>query len=586
MRLVTLYRVLATASVLVADSGVHGRKNDDDKTVTVTTTRPQIIISTVPPAQATPAAISNASPSAPPQAIPAPASAPSPQQGTPGSDDGNSTQQAAGPPAAAQNPSAGPKMAPAMTQGASAAEPGDTQAQAGSASGANQVEGPSVNQVPNGAPALAAAKEAPEMEMKKDPATGDLLGGNPPSTNVDLPITIMFLLLFILGAFTHISIYRANAKRGHKFLLSDLMFDFCMIRTVTCIFRIAWIFSQLRGVILAAQIFFNGGASVIFAVNILLVQRIVRSMHPDFGWSRPFSLGTTMLAISVPPIIILQITSVSVFFLSTDNQDRSDAAEALLKFGSSWNLWLVSFPFLVTFISCSIPGPRPEKFGSGSLRVKTSMVMFAVALLATGATVRTYSTFNPRPQNSFDVLYGKPVFYVTQFSFEIIVVAMYAIMRFDLLFHIPNGSSGPGDYSSKRLGDTEKAMVLSRGEIRDMLGQTGIHHQILKPSYTSSFMQQNGAEPVFAVFYPSAPDAASLVGLAEDMAAEGKLPPRPADRVSRRQSVMEVFRSTSSSSRLQMRTGVYGLPSQPRPPRPPRTTQSMYRTSADDLGES
>lgn len=303
-------------------------------------------------------------------------------------------------------------------------------------------------------------------------------------------------------------------------------------------------------------------------------------MHPVVGWSKPFSLGTVILAISVPPVIILQIVSISVFFLSTDNPDRADTAVALLKTGSSWNIWLVTFPFLTIFLACAIPGPKPEKFGSGSLRVKTSLAMLGAALLATGATVRTYGTFNPRPKDSGDVLYSKAVFYVTQFSFEIIVVALYAFARIDLLFHVPNGSSGPGDYSANKAGDTEKAVMLSRGEIRDKLEKTGLHHQILKPSYTSSFMQ-TGTEPIFAVFYPSAPDAASLVGMAQDMVSEGKLPPRPVDRVSRRQSVVEAFRSTPSISRRAPQ-GTFGLPSQPRPPRPPRSTQSMYRTSPDE----
>lgn len=148
-------------------------------------------------------------------------------------------------------------MTPERGQGASAPEPGNnSSAQASTPSAAAQVEAPSANQAPNRAPTVAAVQG---KGMEIDPATGDLLGGNPPSKSVDLPITIVFLLLFLLGAFTHISIYRANAKRGHKFLLSDLMFDFCMIRSVTCVFRITWIFSQLRGVVLAAQIFFNGG---------------------------------------------------------------------------------------------------------------------------------------------------------------------------------------------------------------------------------------------------------------------------------------------------------------------------------------
>lgn len=76
---------------------------------------------------------------------------------------------------------------------------------------------------------------------------------------MDLPLTIVFLIFFLGGAATHISIYRGNAKRGHKFLLSDLMFDFCMVRTLSCIFRIIWIFVRPRGVVLLAQIFFNGG---------------------------------------------------------------------------------------------------------------------------------------------------------------------------------------------------------------------------------------------------------------------------------------------------------------------------------------
>jgi hypothetical protein len=95
--------------------------------------------------------------------------------------------------------------------------------------------------------------------IKIDLAQGPFIGGFP-STNIDLPVTILFLILFITGAATHISIYRANAKRGHKFLLSDLVFDFCMVRTITCIFRIVWIFfNTTRVIVLLALIFQFGG---------------------------------------------------------------------------------------------------------------------------------------------------------------------------------------------------------------------------------------------------------------------------------------------------------------------------------------
>lgn len=103
-----------------------------------------------------------------------------------------------------------------------------------------------------------AQANVPAMPPVKDPAAAMFFGGIPTKT-LDLPITVVFLILFALGGFLHISIYKRNAKRGHKFLLSDLMFDFCMIRVVTCIFRIVWSIVSTRGVILVALIAFNGG---------------------------------------------------------------------------------------------------------------------------------------------------------------------------------------------------------------------------------------------------------------------------------------------------------------------------------------
>ena len=97
-----------------------------------------------------------------------------------------------------------------------------------------------------------------DLERSRDPKDGPFLGGVP-TIPVDVPVAIVFLIIFGLGALTHISIYRANSKRGHKFLLSDLLFDFCMVRVVTCIFRIIWAATGPRGVVLAANIFENGG---------------------------------------------------------------------------------------------------------------------------------------------------------------------------------------------------------------------------------------------------------------------------------------------------------------------------------------
>jgi len=70
----------------------------------------------------------------------------------------------------------------------------------------------------------------------------DALLGGIPTVTLDVPITAIFLVLFLLGAATHMTIYNKNSKRGHKFILSDLLFNFCMVRAATTTMRIVWAF--------------------------------------------------------------------------------------------------------------------------------------------------------------------------------------------------------------------------------------------------------------------------------------------------------------------------------------------------------
>jgi hypothetical protein len=91
-------------------------------------------------------------------------------------------------------------------------------------------------------------------------APPDAILGGIPTTKLDVPISAVFLVLFLIGAATHMTIYNMNSKRGHKFILSDLFFDFCMVRTVTTTMRIVWAFKPANNsVVLAAEIFENAG---------------------------------------------------------------------------------------------------------------------------------------------------------------------------------------------------------------------------------------------------------------------------------------------------------------------------------------
>lgn len=58
---------------------------------------------------------------------------------------------------------------------------------------------------------------------------------------LDVPITAVFMVLFILGAISHMTILLVNKKRGHTFVMSGMMFGFCMARMTTCVMRIVWV---------------------------------------------------------------------------------------------------------------------------------------------------------------------------------------------------------------------------------------------------------------------------------------------------------------------------------------------------------
>lgn len=91
------------------------------------------------------------------------------------------------------------------------------------------------------------------------PPSTAALGGTP-SPSLDVPITAVFLGLFILGAAGNMAIMISNRRRGHKFLMTNLCFGFCMARTVTCVMRIVWAY-RLRNIQvgIAAMIFVQAG---------------------------------------------------------------------------------------------------------------------------------------------------------------------------------------------------------------------------------------------------------------------------------------------------------------------------------------
>lgn len=137
-----------------------------------------------------------------------------------------------------------------------------------------------------------------------------------PTTSLDDPICAVLLVLYLAGAATNMAIFQINRKHGHKFFFSALLFGFCMARIVTLNLRIAWSANPTSvDLAIAASIFVQAGVLILFVVNLIFAQRIVRSYHPRLGWSKGLSRTFKFLYFCVGAMLIMVIVaSVYVFF--------------------------------------------------------------------------------------------------------------------------------------------------------------------------------------------------------------------------------------------------------------------------------
>lgn len=283
--------------------------------------------------------------------------------------------------------------------------------------------------------------------------------GGKPSIGVDVPISAVFLFLFVIGAATHMTIFQLNKRKGHKFLMSAMTFGFCMARIVTMIMRIvAACYPHDVQIAIAAQIFVSAGVLILFLINLVFAQRILRAAHPHFGWHKAFSITFTVLYALIGAMLAMVITATVQSFYTlnphTLNIDRD------LQRTAGTYLMVVSFlPIPMVILGLVVPRKtRVEKFGSGRWRSKVTILLSSSILLCLGAAFRSGTNWKaPRPVNDPAWYHAKWCFYFFNFVIEIIIVYLYALLRVDRRFHIPDGSKGPGAYSQRKdFGGSEK----------------------------------------------------------------------------------------------------------------------------------
>ncbi|SPO03223.1 uncharacterized protein DNG_05905 [Cephalotrichum gorgonifer] len=274
------------------------------------------------------------------------------------------------------------------------------------------------------------------------------LGGRP-TVGLDVPVCAVFLFLFLLGAVFNMTVFQINKRRGHKFILSGLLFGFCMARITTCVMRIVWATRPNNVSIgIASNVFNAAGVLILFMVNLIFAQRLVRAYHPKFGWHRGVGLAFRFLYFSVVALLIMVITVTVRSFFTLDPSILSICRKIQL-FAGTYLALLAFLPIPIVLLAWAWPrAERPEKFGQGRFRTKVFLVLFTSAILAFGAGFRIGGSYAVRPLTAPGWFHHKAAFYVVNFALEIIVLYMYALMRFDKRFHIPDGSSAPGHYTN------------------------------------------------------------------------------------------------------------------------------------------
>lgn len=267
---------------------------------------------------------------------------------------------------------------------------------------------------------------------------------------VDIPILAVLLLFYIGGAATNMTIFQLNNRRGHKFIPSVALFGFCMSRIATCSLRMAWATHPDNArLVVAANIFTNVGVLVAYIVLMVLAVRMFRATQPDLGWKRTFDWSIKALYILLALAIMLLIAFV-ILSVYTRKPSLLNTAVWIERAGILFMVIFDVITLLLYALSAFLPRPsNSENFGSGSMASKFLILGVALFFVLFIVGFRMGALWAPaRPISDPGWWDKKPAFYVIEFGFEIVVVYWLAFTRFDQKFWIPNGSKGPGDFSS------------------------------------------------------------------------------------------------------------------------------------------
>ncbi|KAM3067639.1 hypothetical protein ACMFMG_000047 [Clarireedia jacksonii] len=277
-----------------------------------------------------------------------------------------------------------------------------------------------------------------------------------PTTIPDIPISSVFLVLFLLAALTHITILRTNRRRSQKFIMSGMLFGFSISRVISCVLRIAWSVhpSNIR-LALAAQVFVAAGVVLLFLINLIFTSRLLRASHPGWAWKCGVRWTFRGFYVSLFMGLVTFITAIVYAFFTLDPAALRRDHIVQLVVGTYFAVCaFLPIPLLALRLllpaSYLVTKPkerqqRVEKFGTGRFRTKIRLVLGSSLLLSLGASFRAGIAYVPRDSENPAWYHSRACFYVLNFGIEVFIVWLYAAMRVDRRFIVPNGTKKVGD---------------------------------------------------------------------------------------------------------------------------------------------
>ncbi|KAI0525774.1 hypothetical protein F5B22DRAFT_641931 [Xylaria bambusicola] len=272
--------------------------------------------------------------------------------------------------------------------------------------------------------------------------------GGVPTLRTDIPIAAVLLALFVTSAAAHMTVLQLNKRAGLKFLFSGMLFVMSVLRTVALSMRIVWAtHPHTANIAVASGILTQTGSVLIFIINLILSQRIVRAYHPKFGWHPITSIAFYFLIGCVVGSLVMVIVVTVQSVLTLDSGLRQSDRIVQL-FAGTYMAVLAFLPLPIVVIAVLYPHKsHVEKFGAGRWRTKVCLLLFAAAVATLGASFRIATAYAARPVNHPAWYHSRVCYYCFNFVTDLIVSVVYLFSRFDRRFIVPNGAKGPGDYS-------------------------------------------------------------------------------------------------------------------------------------------